>query len=185
MFRSTLCLAALALATALPAAARAQATHASDTTRVATGMHANTRHAIHTSRKASRHDSQASLQASAKISMDSARAIATAKVPGATVKSSELERYHGYVVYSFDMETAGKPGAEEVLVSARTGKVVKKYHESAKTEAREGEKTSEMKGEKKGEMKGEKKGEEKAEMKGGMKGMHGSHMKSDTTHTKP
>src|SRR5438270_10688085 len=48
-------------------------------------------------------ETQADLLKKAKISMDSARAIALAKVPGATVESSEIEREHGRLIYSFDL----------------------------------------------------------------------------------
>ena len=75
--------------------------------------------------------------AAAKISLAAARAAALAKVPGGKVQSGELEREHGRLIYSFDIAVAGKPGIEEIQVSAITGKVVSKTHETPKGEARE------------------------------------------------
>lgn len=77
----------------------------------------------------------------AKITLDAARATALAQVPNGTVKSEELEREHGKLIYSFDIVVPGKSGVEEVNVNAITGKVVNKKHESAKSEAREDKKS--------------------------------------------
>src|SRR5262245_26557310 len=73
------------------------------------------------------------LSKEAKISEAQARKIALARVPG-TVRSEELEREHGRVVYSYDIERPGKPGVEEVQVDAKTGKIVSVKHESDKAE---------------------------------------------------
>jgi hypothetical protein len=40
-------------------------------------------------------------------------------------------------VYSFDIAIPGKPGIEEIIVDAGTGKVLSHKHESAKQEAAE------------------------------------------------
>jgi uncharacterized membrane protein YkoI len=82
-------------------------------------------------------DVPAKLAKQAKITLAAARATALAKVPGGAVKSEELEREHGKLIYSFDIQVPGKSGVEEVNVNAITGKVVNKKHESAKTESRE------------------------------------------------
>jgi hypothetical protein len=82
-------------------------------------------------------DVPAALAKEAKITLDAARATALAKVPNGVVKSEELEREHGKLIYSFDIQVPGKSGIEEVNVNAIDGKVVNKKHESAKTEARE------------------------------------------------
>lgn len=79
----------------------------------------------------------AALKAEAKISGDSARTIALARVPKGKVQSGELEREHGKLVYSFDIMTPGKSGVEEVNVDAMTGTVVARVHESAAAEKRE------------------------------------------------
>jgi uncharacterized membrane protein YkoI len=83
-------------------------------------------------------DVPAALAREAKISLDSARTIAHAKLPKANVQSEELEREHGRLIYSFDMKTPGKAGIDEVNINAMNGALVGKIgHESAKTEAKE------------------------------------------------
>ena len=83
-------------------------------------------------------DVPAALAREAKISLDSARVIAKAQLPKATVASEELERENGKLIYSFDMKTAGKSGIDEVNVNAMNGALVGKVgHESAKSEAKE------------------------------------------------
>jgi hypothetical protein len=78
-----------------------------------------------------------SLKGEAKISMTQARATALAKVPGGRVKSSELERERGKLVYSFDIRPAQGTGIEEVQVDAITGEVVSVEHETPAGEAKE------------------------------------------------
>src|SRR5512140_3449603 len=63
-------------------------------------------------------ETQAQLQKEAKIPMAQAEKVALKKAPG-TVKSSELEREHGTLIYSFDINT--KKGVTEVNVNAMTG----------------------------------------------------------------
>jgi uncharacterized membrane protein YkoI len=78
------------------------------------------------------------LKALAKISKDSAKAVALSKVPaGSKVRSSELEREKGTVVYSFDIKVPKQSGVEEILVSAIDGSVVSQEHESPKKEKAE------------------------------------------------
>lgn len=81
--------------------------------------------------------SEAALRAQAKVTEDAARATALAAVPNATVKSAELEKEKGKLVWSFDLSVAGKKGVEEVQVDALTGKIVSKEHESEKAEKAE------------------------------------------------
>ena len=79
----------------------------------------------------------AKLKAAAKISDDSARAVAMATVPGGVIQSAELEREHGKLIYSFDMKVAGRAGIEEVNVNAIDGTVIGVSHEGPKAEKRE------------------------------------------------
>lgn len=72
-----------------------------------------------------------------KITTDAATTTALALVPGGRVKSHELEREHGHLIYSFDIEVPGKPGIEEVNVDAMTGKVLAHQHETPKAERKE------------------------------------------------
>ncbi|MDP9120975.1 MAG: PepSY domain-containing protein [Acidobacteriota bacterium] len=90
-----------------------------------------------TTASAPRSDVPAALAKHATVTLDAARATALAQVPGATVKSEELEREHGKLIYSFDLQVPGKSGVEEVNVSATDGKVVARKHETAKAESRE------------------------------------------------
>ena len=71
----------------------------------------------------------------AKITEEQARETALKRVQGA-VESSELEREHGKLVYSFDIRNA-KGTITEVQVSAITGKVVRVEHESKAQEEAE------------------------------------------------
>jgi len=83
-------------------------------------------------------DIPAKLAHEAKIPLDSARSIAKARLPKATVQSEELEREGGKLIYSFDMKTAGQSGIDEVNVNAMNGKLVGKVaHEGPADEAKE------------------------------------------------
>ena len=88
-------------------------------------------------RRASKKETQADLQKEAKVSEADARATALKEVPNGTVKSEELEREKGKLIYSYDITVPGKSGVEEVNVNAIDGSVVGKMHESAKTEKKE------------------------------------------------
>lgn len=82
-------------------------------------------------------ESQATLQKEAKISEATARETALKEVPNGTVKSSELEREKGKLIYSYDISAPGKTGVEEVNVNAIDGTIVAKQHETPKTEKKE------------------------------------------------
>jgi hypothetical protein len=69
-----------------------------------------------------------------KITMQQARATATAKASG-KVKSAELEKEHGKLVYSFDIETDA--GIREIQVDAYSGDIVSDQVETAADESRE------------------------------------------------
>jgi len=70
-----------------------------------------------------------------KITMAQARAIALKKAPG-TIKSAELEKEHGKLIYSFDIATSPK-AITEVNVDALNGKIIAVQHENAAKEAAE------------------------------------------------
>lgn len=82
-------------------------------------------------------ESQAALQKEAKISEETARATALKEVPNGTVKSEEIERENGKLIYSYDIMVPGKSGIDEVNVNALTGAVVAKSHEGPKAEKKE------------------------------------------------
>ena len=73
----------------------------------------------------------------ARISMQSARARALALVPRGRIRSGELEREHGQLIYSFDIEVPGRTGIEEVQISAVNGRLVSRTHENPAAERRE------------------------------------------------
>jgi uncharacterized membrane protein YkoI len=88
-------------------------------------------------KKVKKEESQETLQKEAKISEATARATALQQVPNGTVKSSELEREHGKLIYSYDITVPGKTGIDEVNVNAIDGTVVAKQHETPKSEKKE------------------------------------------------
>ena len=115
-------------APAKPAAVKAQAKPAS--------VKAHSKPAVHKTLKKT--ETEADLAREAKISKESATAIALARIPGATVQSAEIEREHGRLIWSFDLKRAGRAGIDEVNVNAITGKVVgKTQHEMPKSEKKE------------------------------------------------
>ena len=81
--------------------------------------------------------SQVALRKEAKVAERDARKTALAAVPGGKVRSHELERENGRLIYSYDIKVAGKSGIEEVNVDAMTGEIVAHEHEDAKAEAKE------------------------------------------------
>jgi uncharacterized membrane protein YkoI len=55
---------------------------------------------------------------------------AQAQFPNATMKSAEIEKEKGKLIYSFDMQQPGVKGIEEVNIDANTGAVVNTEHEN-------------------------------------------------------
>ncbi|MEP6506761.1 MAG: PepSY domain-containing protein [Gemmatimonadales bacterium] len=84
-----------------------------------------------------RKDTPASLRKEAKISMTTARRSALKEVPNGKVRTSEIERENGKLIYSFGIKVAGKSGIEEVNIDAMTGALVAHEHETPKTEKKE------------------------------------------------
>lgn len=84
-----------------------------------------------------KHETQAQLRHAAKISLDSAKSVARATVPDGKIRSMELEREDGKLIYSFDMKVAGKSGIEEVNVDAENGSLVAHEHETPAAEKKE------------------------------------------------
>jgi len=85
-------------------------------------------------KRAKKAESQAALQREAKISEADARATALKEVPNGSVKSEELEREKGKLIYSYDITVPGKSGIDEVNINAIDGTVVAKQHETPKSE---------------------------------------------------
>ena len=83
-------------------------------------------------------EEKAGLLKKATITSEAAIATAQAKLPNAKLKAAEIEQENGKLIYSFDFETAGKTGIDEVNINALTGKQVGKVeHESPASEKKE------------------------------------------------
>ena len=82
-------------------------------------------------------ETKAALLAEAKVSEVQATTTALAKTPHGTVKSAELEREHGLLVWSFDITQPSVKGVTEVQVNAKTGKIASVKKETAAQEAKE------------------------------------------------
>ena len=66
----------------------------------------------------------------AKVSSSDAIAAAQAKVPNATLKSALIQQQEGKLVYSFNFETPGAAGSDNVKVDAMTGAVLGVEHKT-------------------------------------------------------
>lgn len=86
---------------------------------------------------ASADETPAALKAQAKITQAEAEKSALAKVPGGKIESSELEREHGKLVWSFDISMPNSLNIAEVQVDAKTGKIVSKKTETPEDQAKE------------------------------------------------
>jgi len=73
----------------------------------------------------------------AKITKAEAEQIALAKVSHGIVKSAEIEKEKGHLVWSFDIARSGTRDITEILVDAKTGKIVSTQTESLRDQARE------------------------------------------------
>jgi uncharacterized membrane protein YkoI len=80
---------------------------------------------------------QAQLAAEAKIKENEARKIALEKVPSGSIKSAEIENEKGHLVWSFDISKPGTRNIAEVLVDAKTGKIVSISKENPAQQAAE------------------------------------------------
>ncbi|HKB80099.1 MAG TPA: PepSY domain-containing protein [Thermoanaerobaculia bacterium] len=93
------------------------------------------RHESASAERAEKKNEQTEMQREAKISMTEARRIALREVPHGSIRSQELERENGHLIYSFDI-LRGK-ATTEVNVDAKNGNVIAVQHESKSAEAAE------------------------------------------------
>src|SRR5258705_6983327 len=77
------------------------------------------------------------LLAQAKVEHAAAEKTALTKVPGGVIKEGELEREHGKLVWSFDVQPPKSKNIIEVQVDAVTGKVVSVTTETPADQAKE------------------------------------------------
>lgn len=73
------------------------------------------------------------------ITLEAARKVALARVPGGKIQDEELERERGRLVYSFEISAPGRTGAQEVLVNADDGQVMSVQDEKEHQDEQEGE----------------------------------------------
>jgi len=73
----------------------------------------------------------------AQLARETAEKIALTKVPGGVIKSAELEKEHGKLVWSFDIATQSSPNITEVQVDAKTGDIVSVEIETPADQKRE------------------------------------------------
>ena len=81
--------------------------------------------------------SEAQLANQAKITKAQAQQIALAKVPHGIVKSAEIENEKGHLVWSFDIAKPKTKDITEILVDAKTGKIIATQIESLRDQAKE------------------------------------------------
>ncbi|MEI6741341.1 MAG: PepSY domain-containing protein [Gemmatimonadaceae bacterium] len=82
-------------------------------------------------------EEKAGMLKQAKITPEAALATASAKVPGTTLKSAEIEKEDGKLLYVFSFTKSGTKGEDEVAVDAMTGALHKVEREAPEDEARE------------------------------------------------
>jgi uncharacterized membrane protein YkoI len=80
---------------------------------------------------------EAELVRQAKITKAHAEQIALAKVSRGTIKSAEIENEKGYLVWSFDIARPDTRDITEVLVDAKTGKIISIQTETPRDQAHE------------------------------------------------
>ena len=91
-----------------------------------------------TGRPSYERDVPATLVAGARISEDSTRTLALARVPGGRAESVELLRKHGKLLWVWDIKIAGKSEPVEVSVNAADGEIIKIDRHDAHPELRAG-----------------------------------------------
>jgi uncharacterized membrane protein YkoI len=82
-------------------------------------------------------ETQTALKAQAKVTEAKAQKTALAKVPGGSIRSSELEKERGKLIWSFDIAMPKSRNVTEVQVDARTGKIVSTQIERPADQAKE------------------------------------------------
>ncbi len=73
----------------------------------------------------------------ARLTKNQAEHIALAKVPHGQVKSAEIEKEKGHLVWSFDIVTPGSKDITEILVDAKSGQIVSQQKETPNDQAAE------------------------------------------------
>ena len=82
-------------------------------------------------------ESQEALKAQAEVTQAQAEKIALGKVPDGNIKSSELEKENGKLVWSFDIVVPESKNITEVQVDAKTSQIVLVEIETPEQQAQE------------------------------------------------
>jgi hypothetical protein len=82
-------------------------------------------------------ESQEALKAQAEVTQAQAEKIALGKVPDGNIKSSELEKENGKLVWSFDIVVPESKNIAEVQVDAKTSEIVLVEIETPEQQAQE------------------------------------------------
>jgi uncharacterized membrane protein YkoI len=80
---------------------------------------------------------EAQLMKEAKVAKSQAEKTALTKVPDGLIKSAELEKEHGLLIWSFDIAKPANKNITEVQVDAKTGKIASVQTETPKDQAKE------------------------------------------------
>ena len=80
---------------------------------------------------------EAQLMKETKVTKSQAEKTVLMKVPDGIIKSAELEREHGLLIWSFDIAKPGTKNITEVQVDAKTGKIASVKIETPKDQATE------------------------------------------------
>lgn len=80
---------------------------------------------------------EAQLMKEAKVAKSQAEKTALTKVRDGIIKSAELEKEHGLLIWSFDIAKPGTKNITEVQVDAKTGKIASVQTETPKDQAKE------------------------------------------------
>ena len=81
--------------------------------------------------------SEAQLIKEAKVPKSQAEKIALTKIRSGIVKSAELEKEHGLLIWSFDIAKPGTKNITEIQVDAKTGRIASVQIETPKDQAKE------------------------------------------------
>jgi uncharacterized membrane protein YkoI len=73
----------------------------------------------------------------AKVPKSQAEKIALTKIRGGIVKSAELEKEYGLLIWSFDIAKPGTRNITEIQVDAKTGRIASVQIETLKDQAKE------------------------------------------------
>jgi uncharacterized membrane protein YkoI len=82
-------------------------------------------------------ESHGAIKAQAKITREEATKTALTKVPNGRIKTAELEKEHGRLIWSFDISMPKSTKITEIQVDANTGKIVSTQVETLADQAKE------------------------------------------------